>query len=667
MEHGNRLAALAKVTRAMTSSLDLDVVLDTIAVSVVELLSCDAAAILLLDENKDRLFIRSSHGLGREITERTCDKVGENIAGRTVAEGRTIVANDLPNDPRFDNPWNESEGLVAIASAPLKVGQEVFGTLDAHSKSDNFAFDQERVGLLEMLACQASIAIEHARLYTGLRHARDMMEGRVKERTRELEEEVGERRRMEQALADERNMLQNIMSSLPDIVYVKDRQAKFLNGSKMLIDVMGAGSHENLVGKSDFDFYPQHLAQEYYEDDMAVINTGEPLINHVEPNLDHVTGEHRWLLTSKIPFTDQHGRVVGLVGIGRDITERKRAQDALQQRNDELRLLNEMGGLLQGCLREEQTYQVVRDICGRLFFRDAGCLRLLDETGTVLRYVGGWGEHEAVDEDIADRDCLALSDGRNQLVASCGQGPECRYMAGDHASVCASIGVNDTVFGVLHMHLANGRDKYSAEEWSLFIEPKLTLVRRVTDYYALYLNNIRLRETLRKEAIRDSLTGLYNRRHMEAYMEREEHRYQRYRFGLSVVMLDIDHFKRVNDTYGHEAGDKVLEAVGEYLLKYVRGGDLACRYGGEEFLLVMSGATAEDAAKRAEDIRKGIAGLVVACKDMECRELALSVTLSAGVASLPGHGSAIKEVITAADKALFQAKAGGRDRLVVAG
>ena len=174
------------------------------------------------------------------------------------------------------------------------------------------------------------------------------------------------------------------------------------------------------------------------------------------------------------------------------------------------------------------------------------------------------------------------------------------------------------------------------------------------------LANLKLRETLRNQAIRDGLTGLFNRRYLEETLERELSRGKRQGNPLGVIMLDLDHFKEYNDTYGHNAGDELLCALGQLIQDQVRREDIACRFGGEEFLLIMPGAPLEIALERANELNLSV-------KQLHKNSPALKpITISAGVAIFPDHGGNGKDVIRAADAALYRAKEEGRDRVVVA-
>jgi diguanylate cyclase (GGDEF)-like protein len=163
-------------------------------------------------------------------------------------------------------------------------------------------------------------------------------------------------------------------------------------------------------------------------------------------------------------------------------------------------------------------------------------------------------------------------------------------------------------------------------------------------------------------AATDPLTGLANRRHMEEQLVRELHRSARSKQPLALVLFDLDHFKRVNDTWGHEGGDEVLRRVAALLKAAVRGGDVACRYGGEELLIVLPGATAEAARVRAEAIRAGLKGLRFEVSGKSFGP----VTASFGIAAFPEHGADTRALLACADKALYAAKERGRDRVELA-
>ena len=164
---------------------------------------------------------------------------------------------------------------------------------------------------------------------------------------------------------------------------------------------------------------------------------------------------------------------------------------------------------------------------------------------------------------------------------------------------------------------------------------------------------------LRDRAVRDALTGVHNRGYLEESLAREEARARRSGTPLGVVMIDIDHFKRFNDTYGHAAGDAVLRTVGQYVMSLTRGEDIFCRYGGEEFVLIMIDTTARAAWERAESLRAGVQALAI---EHEGRSIG-PITLSIGVAMIPDNARDGQGALKAADAALYRAKQGGRNRV----
>lgn len=177
---------------------------------------------------------------------------------------------------------------------------------------------------------------------------------------------------------------------------------------------------------------------------------------------------------------------------------------------------------------------------------------------------------------------------------------------------------------------------------------------------SLALANIQLRDALKAQSILDPLTGLFNRRYMEESLEREVQRAVRNKGSVAVLMIDLDHFKQFNDSFGHEAGDTVLRAIGGFLIQHTRGQDVACRYGGEEFALILSGASAEGARLRAEALHRDLKDLII----RHAGETLERVTLSIGGAAYPDQANG-GDLLRAADRALYQAKAEGRDRFVM--
>ncbi len=189
----------------------------------------------------------------------------------------------------------------------------------------------------------------------------------------------------------------------------------------------------------------------------------------------------------------------------------------------------------------------------------------------------------------------------------------------------------------------------------------MSVARDITERKHAEAEVHKLQEQLREQAVRDPLTGLYNRRYLDEALGREMLRAARYGHPIGIVMCDIDHFKAVNDKYGHAVGDEVLRVSAELLGANARGSDIVCRFGGEEFLLLLPDAALDVTHKRAERLRAELAA-----KRITLGSAVVQVTASFGVAALPEHGTTSDQLILAADKAMYKAKEAGRDRVVVA-
>jgi diguanylate cyclase (GGDEF)-like protein len=215
--------------------------------------------------------------------------------------------------------------------------------------------------------------------------------------------------------------------------------------------------------------------------------------------------------------------------------------------------------------------------------------------------------------------------------------------------------------GIYHLQFADESSLGPAWNDSLQASQQ-SLASTVAGQVALSLANLKLRATLRDQSIRDPLTGLYNRRFMQESLDRELQRAKRKKRPLAVVFLDLDHFKRFNDNFGHDAGDMVLRALADVFRNHFRGDDVICRYGGEEFAIILPESTAEDAGDRANDLRAAVKNLILRHQG----ETLERVTLSIGVSAFPEDGSTPEDLLKVADDYLYQAKSNGRDRVAVA-
>ncbi|MGH7254198.1 MAG: diguanylate cyclase, partial [Nitrospirales bacterium] len=369
------------------------------------------------------------------------------------------------------------------------------------------------------------------------------------------------------------------------------------------------------------------------------------------------------------PIKDATGRITAASTIVRDMTARKQADELLGQTNDmlqervmelervtrEITLLSEFGEFLQACDSSDEAFQVIIRFAKQLFPHDQGWLAMVGESRQVFETVAAWPTTEALGQVVGPGDCWALRRGRLHLLEDMASGTVCSHLGRTDpaASVCLPLVAQGETLGLLHLNRA--RDGVPGPI-------NHQLASTVCEHLALALGNLKLREALQKLSVRDSLTGLFNRRYMEESLERELSRAQRTRRSLGVIMVDLDHFKRVNDRHGHDAGDVVLREVASFLQRTSRKGDIACRYGGEEFILILPEATKEGTLQRARQLRQAVKLL----KFQHRGEPLGPISISAGVGLFPLHGKTGEEVLHQADAALYRAKAEGRDRVLLA-
>lgn len=328
----------------------------------------------------------------------------------------------------------------------------------------------------------------------------------------------------------------------------------------------------------------------------------------------------------------------------------------LQQYTGEIEGVSDLVQLLHSCLTIDEAHRQVALVLPRFF--PAGALLMLNPSRNLLDSVAVWGSASVMPGPFSPDTCWALRRGAAHLVQPDNFALPCGHVGqtsqADH--LCVPLVGQGESLGVLYIQVPANPASASV------LQRTQRLAVTVAGQMSLAFANLMLRETMKNQSARDPLTGLFNRRHMEEFLARELLRANRNHKPLAVFMIDLDHFKRFNDSFGHEAGDILLREVGALFSAQIRGGDVACRYGGEEFLLILMDANLEAARQRAEALKEQVRGLQVHHRGQILRQ----VTISIGIAAYPDHGTSAQEMINAADKALYRAKTSGRDRIVVA-
>ncbi len=503
-------------------------------------------------------------------------------------------------------------------------------------------------------------------------------------------------RKGDSATARERELyFQTMAEALPEIIWTADpngmddffNQRCFDYTGLTLEQLRGANWHA-IVHPDDLD----DCASKWE----SALHTGDPY--DVEYRLRGKDGTFRWFLGRANPIRDAKGEIVKWFGTCTDIENQKQNQQVLEQqilerttqladtnallqeemlekdlarreldqqnermmvdlrdRSERATMLAKMGELLQSCASLEEVFAAALGFAPRIFPVARGAMALLNASRNLAEVIGSWADCQLPMMEFEPTECWALRTGHPHLVMAGDSTARCAHAAGvKHMYLCIPILAQGETLGILHLQATDEFPQLNASELSF----KTTFAAQV----GLSIANIRLREALRTQSVRDALTGLYNRRYLEETLEREMRRAARAAQSLGILMIDLDHFKKFNDTYGHDAGDAVLRETGVSLTKGIRAEDFVCRFGGEEFVVILPTADPETSHARAERLRTKIRELTIMYQG---KSLGI-VTISVGVAAFPAHGTSPKELMAAADAALYEAKRGGRDQVVMA-
>jgi diguanylate cyclase (GGDEF)-like protein/PAS domain S-box-containing protein len=430
-------------------------------------------------------------------------------------------------------------------------------------------------------------------------------------------------------LSIERSLLRAAVAQAPDYFYVKDTASRFVAVNRGSAEVYGFSRPDELEGKSDFDILPPDKAQQLFEAERQIVETGTPLVGH-EEELVGPDGQPRWVSTSKSPLRDVEGKIIGLVGVTRDITARRQLEReaarnhhllsfALTEMSDGLAMFDRDGVLVMRNQRYAESFPLTGHLrVPGVRFRDI--LEAVVETGEQLHV-----PHDDPQGWIRDIEASLRHDSQEEVSLADGRWLQIRT-------------------------------RPTKEGSSLVVVSDVTTIKKAE------LALLGMTDQLRELATTDGLTGLLNRRSLDQILAHELSRTGHEHQALSVLMIDVDHFKAYNDRYGHLAGDKCLKLVAGCLREAaLRPGDSLARYGGEEFVAILPNTDEDGAFILAERLRRRLHDLGL---PHEACDRGI-VTVSVGIASYAGTvGDRVDTVLLRrADEALYDAKAAGRDRV----
>jgi len=345
--------------------------------------------------------------------------------------------------------------------------------------------------------------------------------------------------------------------------------------------------------------------------------------------------------------------------IRRRISEEKLASTikTLEQRSGEAVLLKSARDELQLCVTSLDAQMCAVRHLQELVPGSSGAFLNINNSRNMLEIAAAWNDPTHLSDGFALDTCCGLRTGRSRWRRPGQSEINCRHFSGTPPEnyLCTPLAAHGETLGFVYLtcptkeiaDLANGRS---------------ALIEEMVELASMSIAGLNLRTKLEGESIRDALTGLFNRRFMEVALERELHRASRRNVPLAVLMLDIDHFKMFNDSFGHEAGDAVLREVAECFNQSVRSEDVVCRHGGEEFVIILPEMSEKLALERAEYIRRAVSNLHVHFKGQSLRK----ITMSVGIAMYPNHAKSSNDLLRLADSALYEAKHAGRNHVQLA-
>jgi diguanylate cyclase (GGDEF)-like protein/PAS domain S-box-containing protein len=488
--------------------------------------------------------------------------------------------------------------------------------------------------------------------------------------------EVSERYRLAIDLSKQTSFLDSLIQNSPLGIVVLDRQGRVELTNSAFEKLFQHESHE----LRSIDIKSLGIPDDEVTDAaqlMPQIFAGNAL--HKTVRQRRKDGQILDLALHGVPLL-QRGEVRGAYLIYQDISDQIRATEAQRQhaeslnrlvkelelRTKEITCLNEMGSLLECSGTIKEACAVVSNSMQELFPEAAsGGLYLFKSSRNLVEGVAQWGKPGISEPAFVPDACWSLRRGQPHWSEdSEKRGITCLHLASRSTAECLCVPMvaQGNTIGVLHLEFegaAKLRHDSSPEDSR---DSYQRLAVSAASQVALSVASLKLRETLREQSIRDPLTRLFNRRFMEESLERELERASRKKQPLAVLFLDLDHFKNFNDTFGHDAGDMVLQSLGDVFRTFFRATDICCRYGGEEFAIILPESPAHEAAKRANALRSEVKNLRLQYKKQTLGPL----TISAGVAAFPEHGSTSDELLRIADQCLYESKSRGRDIVTAA-
>lgn len=461
------------------------------------------------------------------------------------------------------------------------------------------------------------------------------------------------RNEAEEALTESERKYRNLVTEINDGFFISDKNGIITFANNAFARIYGFDNPAQLIGRPLLEFIDPKVRKNVAEVFLAGLDTGE-FPKDVEARIFRKDGSTAFVQMSPDLYTEGRS-LVGIKGIMMDITERKVADEELLRSRNDLSILNNISSVINQTMDTDKLCSKVLSALKNLDIFHAGLTgSIFILEGEKMKLVSHLGHSDYfidLHSELRVGDCLCgLAAKTGESIISHDSVTDPRHTvkyAGKHrhGSIVIPLKARELVIGVLCLYVPAGFD---------MDERNIELLKSVANQTGIALDNARMYEETKKSSLHDPLTGIPNRRMMNTFLETNCAKAKKGGKPFSVIMLDVDHFKKYNDTMGHTAGDRILIEVAKLLTDAVRGADLAARYGGEEFIIILTETDLTGAGIVAEKIRRSV-------------EAKTEVTISLGVSCYSNEVKDGKELIKKADSALYEAKNSGRNRVVVGG
>jgi len=447
------------------------------------------------------------------------------------------------------------------------------------------------------------------------------------------------------SLLDSEERFRSLMQNSPTGTAISDLNGHFVDVNDALCHFFGY-TRQELLKKNFQDLtYPKDLPYEMklFHD----LIQGKISYYQIDKRHIHKDGHLIWTLLTATGLKSASGKIEQTTGLLQDISERK-------QHEREQSLIIKISEVLQICASCNEVYSKLGLIAQELIPEFSGVLAIKNDENQMMEIVSQWGKDKLIKKQFPFSDCYGLRNERIIIGDDDKQNLLCpHYLAYPRGGyICNPLIVHDKILGCLYFY---------SDSKPVIRKNIKNITSIFGDIVKITITNIKLRELLEDQSTHDPLTGLYNRRYLNEILPHELQRIMRNKGKLCIAMLDLDLFKNFNDSYGHEAGDEVLKFIGLHLRERFRGSDLACRFGGEEFIVVLVDVDVAIAFDRLQNIREEIKQAKVFFQN----KLLPSITISIGISEAPKNGYVQDDIIRAADDALYVAKRMGRNRVEI--